>query len=506
MTLPKLRTLSPLFFGLIFMLPLASVAAQSEKYALLVAVENYQHRDLRSLQCTVDDAKDLSKFLLAHGYDKVDLVLDKQATQAEIRSKLEALNRRGTDNGAVLIGMFGHGVELQDNKLSYFCPHDARFTAKVVDADGKQLFEDGVSGKPLIGPDKESLISLNEILAALKTSPAKDRIVIADCCRDDPTAARSLFATSFTLDPNEPVAILLACQRGKRAFERYDSKTQQGNGLLTRSLIAHWNDRLHTGSVKIADGMDQLKQRVAEQADALGVVQEPLGFGSFSVDLQIRPVEAKNGEVIKLAPGGLELIWIRHGEIGMWVGRTEVTQLQYTSVLNQSPWTETDLETAKHIKIGGDYPACCITWESARRFCEALTREERQAGRLGRNETYRLPRSDEWISVARYTMQDATVRNLSQYGWYVENATKQGEAFAHEVATQQPFRFGLADLFGNVFEWCSDDAINNKYRTVVGGSYNSTAEKCVEMKASRLNIEFADATIGFRIVRGVQAN
>ena len=95
---------------------------------------------------------------------------------------------------------------------------------------------------------------------------------------------------------------------------------------------------------------------------------------------------------------------------------------------------------------------------------QKLTESEAQAGRIGPNETYRLPMEAEWEYACRagtttkhYFGNDAG--KLGDYAWW-GSADKAGnvknELYAHPVGLKKPNKWGLHDMYGNVFEWCSD--------------------------------------------------
>jgi len=216
---------------------------------------------------------------------------------------------------------------------------------------------------------------------------------------------------------------------------------------------------------------------------------------------------------------------------GFWMGRSEVTQAQWTSVVraakaghdsNASALNETVLPTK-----GDALPVENVSWCEAVRYANALSRIEglvpiytvsadcETGGKVGWDQAvtgFRLPTEAEWEYAARagtttaYTVGDAEA-DLSRQGWYAGNS----ESRAHPVCTAAFQPWGLCDMAGNVWEWVWDfytpsyatGADPTTTRGVRGGSYDN--QPLAERSAfrSRNDPFWRDFLLGFRLVRQV---
>jgi formylglycine-generating enzyme len=136
---------------------------------------------------------------------------------------------------------------------------------------------------------------------------------------------------------------------------------------------------------------------------------------------------------------------------------TELTQGQWESVMGTSPWTGKD-----YVKEGSDYAASYVSWDDAGEFCRKLSAKE--------GVEYRLPREGEWEYASRggstsmYSFGDS-LGSLKHYAWYSENAADAGDIYAHRAGQKRANGFGLYDMHGNVYEWCSDWFGNDYYKS-----------------------------------------
>ncbi|MFN6332822.1 MAG: formylglycine-generating enzyme family protein [Planctomyces sp.] len=168
---------------------------------------------------------------------------------------------------------------------------------------------------------------------------------------------------------------------------------------------------------------------------------------------------------------GIELVWIPAGTFTMgsskgeeynpdetphkvtltkpfYISRTEITQGQWKKLMGTEPW-----KGETFTKEGESYPATFVNWSDTAEFCAKLSAFE--------GKVYRLPTEAEWEFACRAGTSALfsfgnDLADFGQYGWYDGNTWDAGEKYAHEVGQKLPNPFGLHDMHGNVWEWCSD--------------------------------------------------
>jgi formylglycine-generating enzyme required for sulfatase activity len=190
----------------------------------------------------------------------------------------------------------------------------------------------------------------------------------------------------------------------------------------------------------------------------------------------------------------------------LWMGKFEVTQLQWQTVMGANPsWFR---------ESGPQLPVERVSYHDIAAFLERLT--ARSPGHR-----FRLPSEAEWEYVCRagtttafntgrkLTREDANIREaLSPDGTPPTRGTMR-------VASFPPNPWGLHDLHGNVWEWTADDhcpyeaagiidplaRCGSPFKVIRGGSWYFEADsaRC----ALRYTHRPADVgfSLGFRIVR-----
>jgi formylglycine-generating enzyme required for sulfatase activity len=134
-----------------------------------------------------------------------------------------------------------------------------------------------------------------------------------------------------------------------------------------------------------------------------------------------------------------------------------------------------------------EHPVVNVNWNDAHAFCDWLTNRERASGKLGVQQSYRLPTDAEW-SVAvglgdegtgTPKNKDGSFQGVFPWGtqWpppkgagnYAE-LTRDGYDFTSPVGSFAPNKYGLYDMGGNVWQWCEDKYDPMKEARVLRGA------------------------------------
>jgi formylglycine-generating enzyme required for sulfatase activity len=162
-------------------------------------------------------------------------------------------------------------------------------------------------------------------------------------------------------------------------------------------------------------------------------------------------------------------------------------------------------------------PADGISWDEAGEFCKMLSQKARK--------TVRLPTEAEWEYACRAGTKTAysfgnDAGKLGDYAWFDRNSDKK----THAVGQKKPNPWGLYDMHGNVWEWCSDwyaDSYlpagqagakgktvdphgpdSGKERVQRGGAWTHNPKGCRSANRDRNDPTRRAQDMGFRVVVG----
>jgi formylglycine-generating enzyme required for sulfatase activity len=214
-----------------------------------------------------------------------------------------------------------------------------------------------------------------------------------------------------------------------------------------------------------------------------------------------------------------------------YVGKYEVTQAQWDTVMGETP--------SRFSQCGTDCPVEKVSWDSVQEFIKNINRET--------GKTYRLLSEAEWEYVAKAgTTTDTYAGDLDIKGkrnvpildaisYYSGNSGVkypgghdcsgwEGKQYdsdfcgSHSVGGKQANAFGLYDMMGNVWEWTQDCSNDNytgaprdasawlegscSHRIIRGGSWWASSKGWRHVRSSSRSRETASHSIrylGFRL-------
>ena len=146
---------------------------------------------------------------------------------------------------------------------------------------------------------------------------------------------------------------------------------------------------------------------------------------------------------------------------GFWLGKYEVTQTQWKSVMgsvDKNSWSPLtwNPEGSSPAFSGKNRPMDNLLWEDCQEFIKKVNEM------FGKG-VARLPTEAEWEYACRAgtTGDYSGVGELSEMGWHhgeifgVRAVGNSGDV-THNVGEKRANHWGFYDMHGNVFEWCND--------------------------------------------------
>ncbi len=178
-----------------------------------------------------------------------------------------------------------------------------------------------------------------------------------------------------------------------------------------------------------------------------------------------------------------------------YISTTEVTQEQWAAVMGVNP---------SHFH-GRNLPVESVTWFEVQEFLRRLN--------ASAHAHFRLPAEAEWEYACR-----AGSSSAYSFGGQLSTTNASFDAQTPSpVASFRPNAWGLYDMHGNVWEWCSDEycpyassavsdpyqSCHSPYKVIRGGSWYFGAGSARSALRYTHEPQLRGFSIGFRVVREV---
>ena len=232
------------------------------------------------------------------------------------------------------------------------------------------------------------------------------------------------------------------------------------------------------------------------------VQMSKLDLGSF---VRLHLLEIPGGEIL-LRDDRLKERW-KVPVKPFYMAKYPVIQDLYAEITQQHPSTF----------AGNTRPVETVAWIEAVNFCNSLSdkfalkpcynlgtgSEEITFDELA--DGFRLPTEAEWEYACRAGTPGIRYGELESVAWYKDNS----EGRTHEVGEKEPNAWGLYDMLGNVWEWCSDlydTEVYGSYRIFRGGGWCDQERSVMATTRRRSHpLKFKIDDLGFRIARNITA-
>lgn len=217
-------------------------------------------------------------------------------------------------------------------------------------------------------------------------------------------------------------------------------------------------------------------------------------------DLSNQMVEIPSGK-IELRDDRTKQKWTVNLD-GFLLAKFPVTQGLYFDITNKIPSTFQ----------GDNRPVETVTWKDAVSFCNDLSEKAGitpcysfiHNGEIILDLTangFRLPTEAEWEYACKAGTTGIRYGELELIAWYKGNSGKA----THPVGLKEPNSWGLYDMIGNVWEWCSDiydETVYGSYRIFRGGGWYDEERGCMATNRRRSHpTSFKIDDLGFRLAR-----
>jgi formylglycine-generating enzyme required for sulfatase activity len=536
-------------------------AAAPKRVALLVGVNHYEKRGFIELKWPENDVEELGAELKRLGFDKVVVMKGSfadenplKATSVNIPARLKELLAGIGKDDVVCVVLSGHGqqitIKLRDGSFvetDFYCPADA------------------------VSEDPETMVAVNVLTDDILRKRGGKNLLLIDACRDNPAENRKKGIQGRVVSLPEDTAILFSCRAGQKSEERDILK----HSVFTHAVIETL--RASTGNVLWSNLVGQVQERVFDLnpnqepilagavgripmgrssptrissrslTNSIGMTFALIPAGEFMMGSDATDPDAYDAEFLDKAAGRKEKHRVRITR-AFYLGAHEVTRGQFRRFVDETNyqtegekdgkggygWNEEKKQLEQNARYTwrnagfeqtDEHPVVNVSWNDARAFADWLSRNE--------GKTYHLPTEAEWEYAcragtnSRYSSGEdpeglAAVGNIAD-GTAKEKypdltgaiAARDGYVFTSPVGRFRPNGWGLYDMHGNVWEWCSDGYRADYYkqsplddpagvdgasdRVLRGGGWDNYPRNVRSAERSRIVPGNRSSLLGFRV-------
>ena len=460
-------------------------------WALIIGINKYQ--EWPQLDYAVNDAKSVREMLITKfGFsnDHVIMLINEKASLENIKNSLSDIAAKANQNDRVLVYYSGHGQTLD------------------LKGGGQMGFLVPVEGSTRDDRLYSTCLPMQDVKTLSTLIPAKHILFLVDACYS------GLAAVTQKGRPRESNLYLkqVASERGRqiitagRKGEQSSENSEWGHGAFTYELLQGLENGLadmdNDGIITSQELGEFLKSKVTR-------------LSNYKQTPQFKFLSDEEGEFVFIRDDveiPEDMVYVRGGSLnlnnessnedqavedqnyvdGFFMDKYEVTVAKYKEFCS-----DTKRELPKQPDWSSDrHPVVNVSWEDAVVYSEWIQK--------------RLPTNKEWEYAA---MGNHGIQISDQTGWNSANTNLQ----AHIVGTKKPNRFGLYDMLGNVWEWCSDMAgvsresdrsrfvkhtrFNTGMKILRGGSWKSNLKNVTSPPFEDLGEKVKLEDVGFRCVR-----
>lgn len=485
---------------LLLSLWLLALTALNAAPRVALVIGNNAYRDLSpSMQLTspVNDAQDVAAALQRLGYTVVGGAAITDATREQLTAATEQFATVARGAEAAVFYFSGHGIQVGED--NYLLPSD---TPKLT---GLSMLKN------------RAVLLRDSVMVALEEAGAASKVIILDCCRDNPFSAQLETALSQVGKSVKTKSVGEISGYGPGFYLAFatspGSTAADGNGARNSPFTAAMLKALPGGAGKDIDFFfrdvkallpdDQVSWTNHSIKGSFALVP---GAAAPSVPMTPVPVAPPAAVVDPLAgvskekphqnslgmafvpagtPGVLFSVWeTRVKDFEAFVedsGHDAISENAYGlpafTLESGAEWKQAGgswRDPRFPAKQSGEHPVVCVSYLDAEAFCAWLTKKERASGKIPATASYRLPTDAEWSRACggseypwgetyppksadgNYAGAEAMVGALSgRSGELSKAGFRDGAARTSAVGMFKENRFGLYDMGGNVFEWCS---------------------------------------------------